>query len=189
ALWAVIAIERVARTDVKVMGSCSPYVVGIVKPRIAMPEVWLETLTEDEISAVMAHETAHINAKHIWGRVGAELASSWMWFSPASWMLSRKVAEVQEIAADADAIESGAERRDLASALVKLAEASITRTPRLSQGAVTPGKLIEQRLKRLLEDKPMKEKLNKTVVVSVITGATVMASMGVMAMSGTVGDA
>ena len=35
----------------------------------------------------------------------------------------------------------------------------------------------------------MKEKLNKTVVVAVVMGAAVMASMGVMAMSGTVGDA
>ena len=59
----------------------SPFVLGIIKPRIYLPYA----IEEDDMSYVIAHEQAHIHRKdHWWKPLGFILLSVY-WFNPILW--------------------------------------------------------------------------------------------------------
>lgn len=62
---------------------------------------------DDELGAIIAHETSHIIHKHLNERAQMEAIKVFCWWNPFVWIVSSKLIEVQEFEADADVIRQG----------------------------------------------------------------------------------
>lgn len=125
----------------------SAFVAGLSRPEIFCDCDLLEDLTADELRAVVLHERAHQLARDPLRMVAtATIAPVACRFDAGRNWLSRLAAR-REIAADAFALESGASRAAIASALLKVGPVGPAHAP-----AFTPA--VDARLQALLGDEP-----------------------------------
>lgn len=112
-------------------------VTGTFRPRIFISAEIAQALNEQELSAALAHEMAHLgsfdNLKQL---VLRSMALPFAAFRG----LDRAWVSVSEIAADEDAVRSGASALELSSALVKVGRLSsgLNTTPRLAASHLVP---------------------------------------------------
>ncbi len=66
-----------------------------------------ENLVDDELGAVISHETSHIRHRHTIERIAVETLKAAMWWNPFAWLTARKLTEVEEYEADGDVISGG----------------------------------------------------------------------------------
>ena len=98
-------------------------VVGIIRPRLFIATLVLETLSEDELSAAIAHEGGHLAGHDNFKRSLLRACRDALMIVPCGRSLDRAWAEAAECAADEHAAQqSAAVALNLASALVKIAK-------------------------------------------------------------------
>lgn len=98
-------------------------VVGTITPRLFIAEHVLRTLSEEELSAAIAHECGHLAARDNLKRSLLRVCRDALMIVPCGRALDRAWAETAESAADEHAAqESPAKALELASALVKIAK-------------------------------------------------------------------
>lgn len=103
ALISYIIIRRKVRTSVRLRDNIylcdnipTPFILGIIKPQIYTPSY----LNEEDMSYVIAHETAHLKRKdHIWKPLGFVLLSIY-WLNPAMWLAYILLCRDIELACD-----------------------------------------------------------------------------------------
>ena len=125
-------------------------VVGVIRPRIFVADAVLQGLSASEISAVLAHERAHVSAADNLRRVVMRLCPPLPWPSLAR-RLEQRWQDMSEEAADVRA-NAGL---DLASALVSTARLAPPGA-RLQLGAAAfhSGGALARRVRRLCEPSP-----------------------------------
>ena len=80
----------------------SPFILGILKPRIYLPS----GISDTQIKYVIAHENAHIKRKdHLWKPLGFALLSIY-WFNPVMWMAYVLLCRDIELACDEKVIKN-----------------------------------------------------------------------------------
>jgi Zn-dependent protease with chaperone function len=95
-------------------------VTGILRPKLFIAEKVMSALTDDELSAAIAHEYGHMAARDNFKRTMLRLCRDLI-IVPVGKSLDRDWADTSEAAADEYAARHGAEHAlDLASALVKI---------------------------------------------------------------------
>ncbi len=132
-------------------------VVGTIKPRLFIAEHVLERLSEEELSAAIAHECGHLAAHDNFKRSLLRACRDVLMIVPCGRSLDRAWAEAAECAADEHAAQQNAETAlNLASALVKIAKmvpvgarASVPMAAFLVGIEETRG--VKARVRRLLE--------------------------------------
>ena len=98
-------------------------VVGTVRPRLFIAEHVLEILSEEELTAAIAHEGGHLSAHDNFKRSLLRACRDALMIVPCGRSLDRAWAEAAECAADEHAAQQNAETAlNLASALVKIAK-------------------------------------------------------------------
>ena len=80
----------------------SPFVFGVLRPRIYLPF----SMTEDEISAVKAHEDTHIRRHDPLSKLIGYLLLSVFWFQPLLWIAYHVFCRDIELACDEAAVTS-----------------------------------------------------------------------------------
>ena len=103
----------------------TPFTGGLFRPYICLPEKALQALEENEVEAVIAHELGHVNSFDLVGTVLIQFLGDLFWFVPGYRWLSRKIDRLRELIADQSALARGTNPLVLASAMVKLKEASL----------------------------------------------------------------
>ena len=97
-------------------------VVGTLKPRLFIAEQVLESLTEDELAAAIAHETGHLSARDNFKRAVLRGCRDLLTVVPSGRSLDRAWSEAVECAADEHAAQLSPDvALNLASALVRIA--------------------------------------------------------------------
>lgn len=94
----------------------SPFIFGLVKPRIFLPS----NMSEDDMEFVIAHEKAHLKRRdHWWKPLGFVLLTVY-WFNPLLWVAYILLCRDIELACDEKVIkEMGAEiKKDYSNALI-----------------------------------------------------------------------
>jgi Zn-dependent protease with chaperone function len=132
-------------------------VVGTLRPRLFLAEQVLETLTEEELTAAIAHEHGHLAARDNLKRSVLHACRNALMIFPFGRSLDRAWAEAAESAADEHAARANPERAlNLASALVKIARmvpvgasANVPLAAYLVGAEQTHG--VKDRVKRLIE--------------------------------------
>lgn len=103
--------------------SASPYAIGIIKPKIRLPENIDQLLTANQIEAVIAHELSHIRRHDLLILPPLHLIST-LFGLPISFLKM-----TQEKACDEWAVKKGFKREDLARALAFLTQ---SRNPKVT---------------------------------------------------------
>ena len=129
--------------------------VGMLRPRLLITRPVLEALTDEELSASVAHELGHWHAWDNLKRLAMRAAPDLLSASGAARALERRWAAAAEHVADLSAGDSGDARCALASALVKVARLT-PRSPSVGEpiSALIDGGDITARVQRLLDDAP-----------------------------------
>lgn len=98
-------------------------VVGTIRPRLFIAERVLQALSEEELTAAIAHECGHLGARDNVKRSLLRACRDALMIVPCGRSLDRAWAEATESAADEHAAQQGAATAlNLASALVKIAK-------------------------------------------------------------------
>ena len=103
-----------------------PMVAGFLRPVVLLPTSFVTGLTPAEIESVLRHELAHLHRYDHILIVLQRLIESILFFHPVTWYLSRRIHEEREHCCDELAVATGVSRIEYASALLKVAEFSLT---------------------------------------------------------------
>ncbi|MCH5249047.1 MAG: M56 family metallopeptidase [Lachnospiraceae bacterium] len=75
----------------------TPFIFGLQKPTIALPEL---ELSDDEWYYILSHEMSHYYNKDLWIRFACELLQTIYWWNPFIYILRKQIIKIQEIYID-----------------------------------------------------------------------------------------
>jgi Zn-dependent protease with chaperone function len=117
-------------------------VVGAIRPRLFIASHVLETLSDEELAAAIAHEYGHLAAQDNFKRSVMRISRSALLIIPCGRWLDRTWSEASESAADEYAAQRSSQvALDLASALVRIAR-MIPQSQRQTLPAAVSGFLV-----------------------------------------------
>lgn len=122
----------------------SPAVVGLLRPRLALPEDFAMRFEAQEQHLILAHEAVHARRRDgLWNALAVGLCVL-QWFNPLAWWALRRFQRDQELACDAAALAAlpTEQRRPYWDALLKAHELSPSSA--LSRGWRSTHPLIER---------------------------------------------
>jgi hypothetical protein len=134
----------------------TPMTAGIVSPCVLLPIAW-RGWPEDKVTAVLAHENAHIARRDSLVALLARVNRAVFWFHPLAWWLERTLAVTAEHACDDAAARQLGRPRRYAEVLLDMAEAVRHRRHRVSWQTlgVDGSGLLGTRIDRLLKGDAM----------------------------------
>jgi TonB family protein len=139
--------------DVRILWSPdapSPLTAGIRRPVIVLPECLLNEPSEQVLTAVLAHEMAHIQRRDFFFNLVYELLLLPFSFHPAALAVRARIARTREQACDEIVAARSVEAPVYARALLDLARLfSPARAPRYSLGACD-AEVLEERVMRII---------------------------------------
>lgn len=164
----------------------TPFTGGVLNPYICFPAVVFNLLSEDERTAAINHEIAHIKNWDLVFSLAIKIMGDLFWFVPGYNLLATKIDRLREILADERAIDFGAKSQYLASALIKLGELPATNDSSVLYSAFFREKsLLKVRVDRLLkksdDSKPRflwKFKVVRIALAIFVTSAVMSSTFG-----------
>ena len=125
AVWVAGFVVMLARLAWRIRagrgaGAGAPAVVGVFRPRIALPDGIERVLSPGELEAVLLHETTHARRRDNLIRLVHEIGVCALWFHPLVWLAGSRLSLYRELSCDESVIR-GERGRELVSALSKLA--------------------------------------------------------------------
>lgn len=145
----------------------TPFVFGIIKPRIYLPE----NISEEDIRYIIAHEQAHISRKDHIVKLVAMAALCVHWFNPMVWLSYRLMTKDMELSCDEKALDTFDDdvKKAYANALLNIS----LKQNRLALGGVLNfGESdIKSRIKGVLGAKKPKVIVTIIAVIAVIIAA------------------
>ena len=98
----------------------TPLTIGVVDPLVILPIDWV-SWDDGELSAVLAHEEAHVRRRDPLVAAIALLNRAIFWFHPLAWWLQREISRLSEQACDAAVISRGHDSEVYSSCLLRFA--------------------------------------------------------------------
>ena len=128
-----------------------PMTVGIRQPVLLLPPDFLESVSDQELDAVLSHESAHMQRRDFAKNLLYRLISLPVAYHPATWRTMSHLAESREMVCDAIAAESVAGREIYARALLRLASMLSDRPAAIPLHAIGifDANIFERRVMRL----------------------------------------
>ncbi len=125
-----------------------PTVVGWLRPVILVPVEFLTGLSVEHITALLAHEIAHIRRHDYLASVLQSIAEAVLFYHPGVWWISEQIRAERELCCDDLAVAASGDALTYARALAELESQQPSRlTPAL---AANGGSLVN-RIRRLIE--------------------------------------
>lgn len=140
-------LPRLAESEIVLV----PVTLGVRRSCILLPAAWRDW-DDAELDAVMAHEISHVKRGDALTQRLSLLHRAAFWFSPLSWWLDRRIAELAEEASDEAALARGADRTRYAETLLNFFSELDSSSGRMRWQGVsmaTPG-TAERRVDRIL---------------------------------------
>jgi bla regulator protein blaR1 len=130
-----------------------PFVWGLRRSRLVLPEGWDRRLLRSEVEMVLLHELAHLRRRdHVVIAAASWLAVIW-WWNPLFWWVLARLRSAQEHACDDAAVLAGqSDHADYCGVLVRAARlVSAAPQRRLLQPAGLGIRALERRVTRLMD--------------------------------------
>ncbi len=125
----------------------SPVVVGWFRPVVLLPISVISGFTGEQLSAILAHELAHIRRHDFVVNILQRCVESILFYHPAVWWLSKRIRAEREHCCDDVAIRLCGSRRIYAEALMEMERA---RQPRPIVAVAAADGAVLQRFRRVL---------------------------------------
>ena len=97
----------------------APALAGVWKPRVLLPEDWIENLPDADLEAVLLHELGHHMRRDLCWEWLFAIARSFHWWNPAAWLAEHLSRHERELACDAWALERTRSPKAYGSALIQ----------------------------------------------------------------------
>ena len=136
-------VVRLCQTD----DILTPTVIGWIKPVVLLPASAISGLTMDQISAILAHELAHIKRHDYFVNLLQSVVEVLLFYHPAVWWISREIRQERENCCDDLALQVCSNRRDYIEALLQLEH---QRNCEGSLAMAASGGALLQRVSRML---------------------------------------
>ena len=165
--WVARVLDGV---DVLVAPDAGPAVVGILNPRIVIPD-WALTLEPNLRALVLRHELEHVRARDTAPRLLAALLPALLPWNPAVWWQANRLTLAIEVDCDARVLRDGVRRDRYGLLLLAIAQRQTLTTlaPALSE----PTSQLEQRILVMQRSHPRRPML--VAFALVIAAAAVLA--------------
>ncbi len=102
-----------------------PGVFGLFRPVLLLPEGIANSLTSEELQAVLAHELCHVRYRDNLTAALHMCVETLFWFHPVVWWIGAKLVEERERACDESVLDRGGEPSDYAEGIVKVCKAYV----------------------------------------------------------------
>jgi beta-lactamase regulating signal transducer with metallopeptidase domain len=96
AKWSMLIVPVIVRVDEIFI----PKVVGLIWPKILLPASALTGLSAADLELILIHELAHLRRHDMWVNLLQRLAEAVLFFNPAAWYLSKRIATLREFCCD-----------------------------------------------------------------------------------------
>jgi len=178
--------EAGVRREVALRTSASlgaPVLYGLRRPTILLPEDWLDSLSPEDLRALLAHEVAHIKRQDFLTHLLQRLVEIPLFFHPGAWLANRQIALAREELADAWALRNGVDAGSYARSLTVAAERVQTRLSVASVGVAEGRSTLLLRVEAIMRRESIK-RLSRpsaaalTAVLLACTGAFAAVQMG-----------
>jgi beta-lactamase regulating signal transducer with metallopeptidase domain len=125
-------------------------VLGFVNPAVLLPAEMNEQTNDGEVEDVLRHELAHVQRWDDWGNLAQQLVQSALFFHPAVWWISAKLALEREIACDDHVLAASGQPRAYALTLANVASRMIQCRPLLAPGVSNNNSQLQKRITMIL---------------------------------------
>jgi beta-lactamase regulating signal transducer with metallopeptidase domain len=126
----------------------TPAVIGWMKPAILLPISAITGLSDEQLTAVFAHELAHIRRHDFLVNVLQRGIEAVLFYHPAVWWISARVRAERENCCDDLAVQICGDRLLYAEALIELERSRDTEVPAMAVAATGSG--LVHRVRRIL---------------------------------------
>lgn len=93
---------RVYVTDMNI----TPFTVGLLRPKIVLPKVIMDSYSEEELKAIVQHEQTHIRLGHLWFGFAWDILRCLLWINPFLTVFQKHFREDMEDICDRVCIQS-----------------------------------------------------------------------------------
>jgi bla regulator protein blaR1 len=161
--------------DLVVLSSPSmpePGVVGVLRPRLLLPEGIVDRLTPAQLRALIAHERCHICFRDNLTASIHMAVEVIFWFHPAVWWIENRLVDERERACDEAALQAGSRPQDYAEGILEVCRQSVG--ARLVCVAGVSGPNLRERLEAIMRNeigRPMT--LGRRCAVAIVVAAAV----------------
>ena len=131
----------------------SPAVCGLFKPIVLIPKSLLDTLSPDNLKAVLIHELAHIKRGDLWINCVQTILQITYFYNPFVWLASAVVRKIREQAVDETVLVAlGTEAKSYSNTLIDIAEIAFFRASLSLRliGVVESKKELSRRIRHML---------------------------------------
>jgi uncharacterized protein (TIGR03435 family) len=150
---AIVRGARPASAPMGIQAKCSraliaPGVFGIVHPVLLLPEGIEESLTDEQLEAIVEHELCHVRRRDNLTAGVYMLVETAFWFHPLVWWLGARLVEERERACDEEVLRRGSDRQTYAESILKVCEI-YSRSP-LECASSVSGANLSQRIEEIM---------------------------------------
>jgi beta-lactamase regulating signal transducer with metallopeptidase domain len=164
--------------------SASPFITGIRRPMLVVPESLLQKSSEADLSLVLAHEFAHLNRRDFLLNLVYEIASILVAFHPLTNLIKQQIEDSRELACDEIAAKQTGSRSEYASSLLRIAQ-SIRGESLRRQGSHVLGLFETDNLEvRIMSLLARKKQIGEKVGRVVLGGVGAVFALVCLGMSG-----
>jgi len=151
----------------------TPMVVGFVKPIILFPLGLVNQLSGEEVSAILAHELAHIKRHDFLFNLIQSLAEAVFYYHPGIWYISTTISKEREHCCDDLAIKHSVGKVSYAKTLVRLQELKLETIQPAVAMAGRRG-TFTQRIHRILDQPVQSSQFKEKLVAALLISVTMM---------------
>jgi Zn-dependent protease with chaperone function len=159
-------------------GELGPMVVGLLEPRIVLPDVLLDGASRDALACVVKHEAAHVRRGDAWLSAALELLLVVCWPVAPLWLAVVRVRHLMELACDEAALEGAdpAERRRYGHVLLDVAEHAAFAFSQA--GSLHFGATLRARIEAIAMQRPWPRAVQASLVTAVVVALAACSSAG-----------
>ena len=161
------AVERArtalgARQSVPVYCTSSnfgPGVIGTWRPEIYLPNHLVESMSDEQLQTMLAHELSHVRRGDAWVAHLQLVAQILWWFHPLVWWMNRQLVQQRERCCDEEVVSAlDGKRREYARCLVDVLQAKLSIEPLWGHPGLRPAELTRRRLEEIMKRPNMKHR-------------------------------
>jgi bla regulator protein BlaR1 len=102
-----------------------PGVFGLFRPILLLPEGIMDSLTSEQLQAILAHELCHVRYRDNLTAALHMCVETLFWFHPIVWWIGAKLVEERERACDESVLNRGGRPSDYAEGIVNVCKAYV----------------------------------------------------------------
>ena len=158
----------------------SPFLLGVVRPRIVLPASSAAELSPDDLQTVLTHELVHWQRRDTWIGWLQVLAQGLLWFHPFLWWANRQLRHERECVCDEGVLRQG----QYAPAALWRTDRGVLTAARARSlvggslvGVFERGAFLQNRLEEIMNFEPMRRRFGWSAGVGLVAFALLVLPM------------